>query len=211
MTTETQTDTSADAGQADGADESTTTDNNQSVLNADGGDGEQGQATDQSNTDGGDEGEFKIDLPEGVEIDEKMLEGFTKQAKEAGLNSESATKMASWYASQQKTLVDAQAQAWEKQGQDWVQELRDDPDFGGKEFDSNAKAAARAVREYGGTDLGKALQTAGLDNYPPLVKAFARIGRALGEDSTSADRAKGGGKVELSREDALKKLYNAGA
>jgi len=204
MATEAATDTSTDTSQAAG---------DETVLNAGetteaSGGGEQDQTTDGQDAGAGDEGELEITLPEGVEADEKMLDGFKSVAKEAGLDSENASKLAVFYASQQKEAAETQTAAWQKQRQDWVGELKEDPDFGGKAFKENAAAAVRAVREYGEDGMGKALQDAGLDNFPPLVRMLAKIGRAMGEDTTSTEKAKAGSNVAKSRDEALTDLYN---
>jgi len=218
MATESTTDTSTDSGQADGQ---TTDEGTTSVLSPDeGGEGgkkegdtdaggdssKQGQATGDQDSGDGDDGELEIKLPEGTDIDEQMLDGFKSVAKETGLDSEKATKLATFYAEQQKAAAKAQEDAWSQQAKEWLGELKKDSEFGGEAFTQNAKLAARAVREYGGDELGDALKRAGLDNFPPLVKAFAKVGKAMAEDSTGADRAKGG--KPDSREDTLNKLYN---
>jgi hypothetical protein len=63
-------------------------------------------------------------------------------------------------------------------------------------FDRQLDLANRAVRQFGGADLVRALSQSGLGRNPAVVRAFARIGAALAEDGgTPQDRpgAQGGG------------------
>lgn len=52
----------------------------------------------------------------------------------------------------------------------------------GRDFEKNLEHASRAVAAFGGRDLGDALEQYGLSNHPAVVRAFARIGRTMGED-----------------------------
>jgi hypothetical protein len=59
-------------------------------------------------------------------------------------------------------------------------ELRRDWD---QSFDRHLDLANRAVRQYGGPELARALAQSGLGRNPAVVRAFARIGATLAEDS----------------------------
>lgn len=58
-------------------------------------------------------------------------------------------------------------------------ELRRDWD---RSFDRHMDLANRAVRQFGGAELARALGQSGLGRNPAVVRAFARIGAALAED-----------------------------
>jgi len=204
MTTE-ATETSTDTGQEQGSEEIT------SMLGGDATETkadektEQGSATGETDKSADTVSELEITLAEGVTIDEAMMAGFKDVAKEVGLDSEKATKLAAFYAEKQAAAMEAQTKAWEDQSKAWVGELK--TEFG-NEFKSASEAAKRAVREYGDADTVKSLAAAGLDNYPPLVKMLAKIGKAMGEDTTSTEKAKGTGSVQRSRDEELNQLYN---
>ncbi len=71
-----------------------------------------------------------------------------------------------------------------------VQELQRD---WGAAFDRHLDLANRAVRQFGGPDLVRALSAAGLGHHPAVVRAFARMGATLAEDSGLPAGAAGGG------------------
>ncbi len=61
-------------------------------------------------------------------------------------------------------------------------------------FDRHMDLANRAVRRFGGQELASALGKSGLGRHPAVIRAFARIGAALAEDSTlPADHGTRGG------------------
>lgn len=159
----------------------------------DGKGGEQGSGDAKSVLGGASEAELKIELPEGVEIDAKMLEGFTGAAKEAGLDSKSASAVAAWYAGQVKGQAEANTKAVEKQSDVWADELSKDVNFGGKNLAVSSAAARRAILQFGGQNLADQLHDMGLGNHPGLCRAFSRVGAAIGEDTTHVDTAGAGG------------------
>jgi hypothetical protein len=120
---------------------------------------------------------LEVKLPEGVVVDQGLLTAFAQQAKEAGMNGEQASKLAAWYAGQEK----ARAEEWGKQSDRWYDSLEKDPDFGGKHTAENMAAYQAAVKQFGGEQLVKDLQAYGIDNMPSLVRAFAAAGKALAE------------------------------
>jgi hypothetical protein len=124
-----------------------------------------------------DDGPLEVKLPEGVVVDQKLLGDFAKEAKAAGMNGEQASKVAAWYAGVEKT----RAQDWAKQSDDWYDALSKDAEFGGKNHDENLVAFQTAVKRFGGDALIADLQKFGIDNLPSLVKAFAAVGKATGE------------------------------
>ena len=72
------------------------------------GDKGQGQSTSTSG-DAGNDAELEVTLPDSVTVDEKLLGNFTTVAKEVGLDSEGATKVATMFAEHQKSATEAQA------------------------------------------------------------------------------------------------------
>jgi len=126
------------------------------------------------------EGELQITLPDGAEINEDLMGQFKQIASEIGLNSETASKLADWYVGQQTKEVEA----LQNQGKAWMTELSGDPDFGGKNLEATVSQAKKALIRFGGEEVARGLAEMGLGNYPPLVKAFARVGRAIAEDNS---------------------------
>lgn len=136
--------------------------------------------------------------PEGVTLDEAALQEFTSVASELGLKQEAAQKLVDIAVQMQQR----QEQAILAQRTEWANELRNDPVLGGKNFDATAAAARRAVDYLGGDELRSALRNAGVGLLPPLVKAFATIGKQFVEDHAIVN-PKSRVQSEPSREEVL--------
>lgn len=129
-------------------------------------------------------------LPEGYALSETDLAGITPLFKELGLTQEQADKLVAYDAQRQlaanspEAQEAAQAQALEahnKQVDEWVGSLRNDPEFGGAKFDANVATAQKAMTAYGSPELTELLDESGLGSHPLFVKLMHKIGQDLGE------------------------------
>jgi hypothetical protein len=181
-TTDTTTTTAADTGDKGGEGEGgeSTETKSEGLLTGKG----QGQTTEQGNG-----AELEITLPEGVTVDENMLEGFKPIAAEIGLDSEKASKLAGWYAEQRAAEQQALTDSHKAQGAQWTEDLRADPDVGGQKFEASVAAARSAIARFGGEELRAELDLYGLAANPALFRTFVRIGQAIAEDSSHSKQA----------------------
>lgn len=165
------------------------------------GDAEAGKDADKTK----DEAPLDIKLPDGLEVDPEVLKGFQGVAKELGLKSEGAQKIFDLYATATKA-ADAKVQTQiAEQQTGWLNELKSDKDFGGKNFDATQRDARRAVQKYA-PELRQFFKDSGLGSHPGLVKAFARIGRATARED-SVDGSGGNATTQGSEEAALRARY----
>lgn len=119
---------------------------------------------------------YEFKPPEGVEFDSALLEAYTPVFKESGLTQDGAQKLL-------ETHLTIQQDAFQKQIASWETELKNDKEFGGKNFETNVQEAQRAVARFLSPEDKAYLDRTGLGNYPGLVKAFQRIGKAISEDA----------------------------
>ena len=70
-------------------------------------------------------------------------------------------------------------------------------------YDRRLGLAQRALRHFGGADLAALLDRSGLGNDPAWVRAFARVGEAMAEDSLMSGDPVGGAAGAQSRIDAI--------
>lgn len=132
-----------------------------------------------------DVGDFELKFADGLAPDPQRVDGFKKLAKEAGLKGEQAQKFVDFYQDMQTAYSKSQAEAFEKAQIERLDALKADKEFGGQNWDKSVSYVHRAIREFGGAELAQSLDRMGLGNEPALIKLFARIGKALGEDSLS--------------------------
>jgi len=130
--------------------------------------------------------EFKI--PEGMAIDEALVESFSPLAKELGLTQDKAQQLVDFYAKQEA----GRAEVWTQTQATWAQETKADKEIGGDAFDKNVAIANQAVSKFGSPEFVKALKDTGVANHPEFVRFCLRVGKAISED-TVATGAQGGG------------------
>jgi hypothetical protein len=144
---------------------------------------------------------IEVKLPEGVEADPTLIEALKGAAKD----SKGAQALLDTYVAAQAKAVEQQKTAWEQTQKTWVESLKTDKDFGGAQFDANLQTARKAVTRFGSPELKAFLDESGLGNHPEIVRTFARIGKAIAEDSIAGVTAPPPG--QKSEEDLLRALY----
>lgn len=165
------------------------------------GDG-QGDADTKPDGEQGDKGEptpkapeaYDFKAPEGVEsLDAKLVETFTPLAKKLDLTNEQAQELVNLAPQIQQRMAEQQAEAWGKQLEAWVGEVKADKDIGGDNLPATMAAAQKVMQQFGTPELKAALEQTGMGNHPELVRLFAKVGKAMGEDSFVAGGKSSGG------------------
>lgn len=151
---------------------------NQDAGNADAKDGK-GEA----GKEGGEATAYTLTAPEGYPISEGALKGLNEVCKSANLNEEQANAVMAYMQGNYTSFVAAQQEAMQAQAKTWIGEFQADKEFGGDKFDASVADAQRALATFdqSGT-VSKMLAETGYGNNPDVLRIFARVGRALGED-----------------------------
>ena len=108
-------------------------------------------------------------LPEGVNLDAAAVAEAIPLLKEMGATQEQAQKL-------------AQSKAWTDQLGEWKDARETDAEFGKSKYDESIAIARKGMREFGEPALFAALEETGMGNHPELIRAFYRVGKAIGED-----------------------------
>lgn len=129
------------------------------------------------------------DLHAGKITQQQFLDGFFARAEE--LNKEAAKQSAEAQSAREKT---------------WTEAMAADTEFGGAKLQETARAADKAMAHMSPDGaLAKRVKELGLAKDPVFLRAFARIGRGLSEDSISGSaQALAAPKT---REDFLRLMY----
>lgn len=135
---------------------------------------------------------------EGVTRDTKLFGEARALFAKMGLNAEQAQALVDFSDTQSKAGAEAQVKAADeartKFRAEGRKELEADKELGGAKLAETKVTYARAVRALGGDQLARELREMGLDNWPPLVRAFEKAGRTMAEDTVSGT-VKGNGKT----------------
>lgn len=155
--------------------------------------------------------EYEVELPEGLE--QAAVDAFLPIAKELKLSNDQVNGLVKYQHEATQAVLAKQTADWQARSDVWAGELKADPEFAGadgKDLKPNLQAAKRGLRAFGGVEAAELIGSLGLGNHPVLVKLFARVGRAMGEDSSAFE---GGTKTgaepdsATKRQQRLKKLY----
>lgn len=121
---------------------------------------------------------YDFTLPEGYSLDEELGGKFKDFAAAKNLTKDEA-----------QSLLDLSLQAQEKQAEayratqaQWIEDAKADKEFGGSGFDQNLAVANQALDAFGTPELVSLLRTTGFGNHPEVIRAFVKIGKAVGED-----------------------------
>jgi hypothetical protein len=140
--------------------------------------------------------DIEITVPDGVEVDKGMLDGFKAIAKDLKLESKSAQKVVDFYVGKQKEAIEAQESAWTEQKQQWREAASKDKEIGGAQFDANVALARKTIDKFGGPGLKQALKDLQLGNHPEIIRFAVRVGKAMSEDTIVPGNGPGGGKSD---------------
>jgi len=123
---------------------------------------------------------------DGVDIDQAAVELATPVLKDLGLSNEQANKLVpvlqGVIANRDQQMIDSIATERAK----WLTEAKADPEIGGKAFGDNLALAATALDRLGfvkDSPFRKLLDESGLGNHPEMIRAWSKVGKAIGEDS----------------------------
>lgn len=134
---------------------------------------------------------YELTAPEGLTLDPADIETATPVFKDLGLTNEQANKLMPVAAAFAQRLVDggnakilAQVQADRKA---WLDSAQADPEIGGAKWKESLAQGAHALDRLGfakGSPFRVLLDESGLGNHPEMIRAWSKIGKAIGDDPT---------------------------
>lgn len=150
-------------------------------------------------------------LPEDVAASADVLAKYGAAFKEAGVtDSAKAQRIVDTYVEQVRAQVKADRAAsdaaWTKEQADLQTAAKADPEIGGANWNASVQAGQKALLKIGNPKFNALLDSSGLGNHPEVIRAFAKLGKLLGEDSVGG-AGSGTGGVEQTAAQALKQRY----
>lgn len=73
--------------------------------------------------------------------------------------------------------------ALDDMAKNWFNQVKTDPDLGGKNFEHTQSNIRKAMKQYGSKELMSILETTRLGSHPVIVKLLNDVGRDLSEES----------------------------
>jgi len=117
-------------------------------------------------------------VPEGMTINESLLNEAVPIFKELGLTQEQAQKLVDFQAKQQAQQLDT----FNQQIKTWADQAKTDKEFGGDKFEENVALARSAVSKFGTPELKQMLNEYGVGNHPEIIRFMVKVGQLTRED-----------------------------
>ena len=132
---------------------------------------------------------YRLEAPEGLTLDAEAVALATPAFQALGLSNEQAQSLmpvaAEWARGLQERGQQQMMEQVAAQRREWFETARGDREIGGANWDASTARASRALDALGfpkGSGFRALLDESGLGNHPEMIRAFARIGRAVAED-----------------------------
>lgn len=153
---------------------------------------------------------YELEAPGGFAIDPQALAAATPVFRELGLSNEQANKLmpvAAKFAAGLSDKLNAQILSQVRSDRKaWLDTAMADREIGGANWKQTLAKGAFALDNLGfpkGSPFRVLLDESGLGNHPEMIRAWAKVGRAIGEDG---DFVRGAGNFH-SRRDTAETLY----
>ena len=134
-------------------------------------------------------GEAKVGAPEKYELKAgdialpaEVLAKYEPLFREAGLTNEAAQKLVDMRIAEVNAQESTAVENLVAQHTEWLDATKADGEIGGANLDTSVKHAQSAIARFGSPELKSFLDLSGAGSHPELVRAFARIGKAMAED-----------------------------
>ena len=137
-----------------------------------------------------------FDLPDDFDMNEDTLGEYHTFAKENNLTQEQAQRGVDMVAQ----MKQAEMNQWVEQQKSWVENAKQDAEYGGEKFEENIAVAVKARDSFGTSEFNEMLDSSGLGNHPEMIRFLNRVGKAISEDSVVVG---GNSTSALSREAVL--------
>ena len=135
---------------------------------------------------------YEFTLPQGVVIEDAVVEALTPAFKEAGFSNETAQKMVDLHLHVQQREVEAHA----ARVAEWQKDAREDPVMGGDKFEATVKGAHELVKRLLPQDRQERffqfLNDTGYGNNNDFLYLLNEVRLAIGEDTTAGSGAAAG-------------------
>jgi len=133
---------------------------------------------------------WDLKLPKDSKRDPEFVNRVTAAAGELGLDSnERGQKLLDLVHKEAEELVTSRTKAYEPEGEEWnklteqwTEEVKNDKELGGKNFEKNTELAKRVAATFFGDKVHAWLHNTGLGSHPELIRGLVKIGKAMRED-----------------------------
>lgn len=129
---------------------------------------------------------YTLTLPKDSLLDQAKLAEVAEYAKAKKLTNEEAQGMLERESASIAAYVEnaqkAAEEAFKKNQEEWLKELKEDKEFGGESFAKNAELSKRVVTRFADEKFLKDLDQSGFGNHPGFNRFMFKLGKAMTDD-----------------------------
>lgn len=140
------------------------------------------------------DGKYTLAMPDGIAVDEELLDALGPDFRELGLTNSEAQKLADRFIAIQSARADARGKVWGETISKWADDAKADAEIGGRKWDGTVRDSRRFVNTLGTPALREYLEASGGGNHPELIRIFAKAGALIREDDPATGGAGGTGR-----------------
>ncbi len=135
---------------------------------------------------------YELTVPEDFPLPEDNLKSFSAACREAGLSKEQAEKILDWHQEQYRQTRAFSEQEEQRILDGWNREILEDREFGGRNYKATVADARRALQAFDPDgELRAFLRESQYQFHPTVIRAVARVGRAMGEHGLAGGDGEG--------------------
>ena len=140
-------------------------------------------------------GAYELAATDDFPVPAENLASFAARARTLGLTKAQAEGMLAWHKEFHTSVTGALQQEEARTLENWAKEMRADRDFGGSRWKATVADARRALDAFDVDGSLRALLRDSRYQYnPTVIRAVARVGRALGEHAFVGRNGEGTGR-----------------
>ena len=140
----------------------------------------------------------ELKLPTGYTLTQDGVDSLIDQAKAHDLSEEDLQAFVEFDAVRLKQQAEATVAKARKTQEEWISEMKRDPEIGGQNFDQTIVDAKKVVQRFGSDAFVKLLETTQLDgplgSHPEMIRLLSSIGKGRLEDTVAGNDSQFGGR-----------------
>jgi hypothetical protein len=140
------------------------------------------------------DGKYTLTMPDGVTVDQPLLDALSPDFKEMGLTNAQAQKLADKFIEAKTKEANDRNEGWAKTLTKWKADAAADPEMGGDKWSGTVSKAVKAIDALGTPELKNYLEASGGGNHPELIRLMSKVGDLISEDTPPAGGDGGSGK-----------------
>ena len=127
--------------------------------------------------------EVTVKLPSGSGLSEADANEIAAIAKDEKLTQAQTDKLVATTENVVKRYQDRQQELLESTQDEWEASVKADKEIGGENENLSIRYAQKAINQFGNDEFKKELEVTKLGSHPEVIRVFARIGRAISDDT----------------------------